>query len=64
MSALDLPAEHFDLVWSEDALYNLGLVAALPMCAGWLRPGGYMAFTGAVWRTTNAPPVVREVFAV
>ena len=63
MSALDLPAESFDLVWSEGALYNLGLAAALPVCGGLLRPGGYLAFTEAVWRTTDAPPEVREAFA-
>ena len=62
MSALDLPAESFDLVWSEGALYNLGLAAALPMCASLLRPGGYLAFTEPVWRTTDAPPEVREAF--
>lgn len=43
MSALDLPPESFDLVWSEGALYNPGLATALPMCAGLLRPGGYLA---------------------
>lgn len=63
MSALDLPPESFDLVWSEGALYNLGLAAALPLCAGLLRPGGYLAFTEPVWRTTNAPPEVRGAFA-
>ena len=63
MAALDLPPESFDLVWSEGALYNLGLEVALPMCAGLLRPGGYLAFTDAVWRTTDPPPEVREAFA-
>lgn len=33
------------------------------MCASLLRPGGYLAFTEAVWRTTEAPPEVREAFA-
>ncbi len=37
MSALDLPAESFDLVWSEGALYNLGLAAALSVCAALLQ---------------------------
>ncbi|MEX1368444.1 MAG: methyltransferase domain-containing protein [Nannocystaceae bacterium] len=63
MTTLRLPSESFDLVWSEGALYNLGLEAALPMCAGLLRPGGYLAFTDAVWRTTDPPPEVREAFA-
>lgn len=63
MSALDLPPESFDLVWSEGALYNLGLETALPMCASLLRPGGYLAFTDAVWRSETPPIEVREAFA-
>jgi len=63
MSALDLPPGSFDLVWSEGALYNLGLEAALPMCADLLRIGGYLAFTEPVWRTPDPPPEVRAAFA-
>lgn len=63
MAALGLPPESFDLVWSEGALYNLGLESALPMCARLLRPGGYLAFTDAVWRTDDPPLDVRELFA-
>ncbi len=62
MSALELPPESFDLVWSEGALYNLGLERALPICASLLRPGGYLCFTDAVWRRTDPPPDVRRVF--
>jgi SAM-dependent methyltransferase len=63
MSALDLPSASFDLVWSEGALYNLGLETALPMCAGLLRPGGYLAFTEPVWQAPDPPPEVRIMFA-
>lgn len=63
MSALDVPSASFDLVWSEGALYNLGLETALPMCADLLRSGGYLAFTEAVWRTMDPPSAVREAFA-
>lgn len=63
MSALDLPPDSFDLVWSEGALYNLGLETALPMCARLLRPGGYLAFTDAVWRSDTPPLEVCEAFA-
>lgn len=63
MAALDLAAASFDLVWSEGALYNLGLERALPLCARLLRPGGYLAFTDAVWRSSDAPPDVRAAFA-
>jgi SAM-dependent methyltransferase len=63
MSSLDLPSETFDLVWSEGALYNLGLRTALSICAGLLRPGGYLAFTEPVWRTPDPPNEVLEAFA-
>ncbi len=63
MTALDLEPESFDLVWSEGALYNLGLERALPLCAGLLKPGGHLAFTDAVWRTDHAPADVRAAFS-
>jgi SAM-dependent methyltransferase len=56
------PAGSFDLVWSEGALYNIGLRDALRICHGLLRPGGYLAFTDAVWRDVNPPPGVRAMF--
>lgn len=57
-----LPPESFDLVWSEGALYNIGLDSALPLCHGLLRPGGCLAFTDAVWRVDNPPPEVKTGF--
>jgi len=57
-----LPSESFDLVWSEGALYNIGIENALRVCLGLLRPGGYLAFTDAVWRTENPPLEVRASF--
>jgi len=56
------PPESFDLIWSEGALYNIGLRNALHVCYGLLRPGGYLAFTDAVWRKENPPPVVKASF--
>lgn len=52
----------FDLIWSEGALYNIGIENALLLCRGLLRPGGYLAFSDAVWRTENPPPQVRASF--
>lgn len=63
MAQLDLPPESFDLLWSEGALYNIGLGKALRICHGLLRPGGYLAFTDAVWRKQDPPPEVKESFA-
>ncbi|MBM4353217.1 MAG: class I SAM-dependent methyltransferase [Deltaproteobacteria bacterium] len=56
------PLGSFDLVWSEGALYNIGLRNALHVCHGLLRPGGYLAFSDAVWRKANPPPVVKAAF--
>ncbi len=62
MAHLELPPESYDLVWSEGALYNIGIGSALRICHGLLRPGGYLAFTDAVWRKENPPPEVKASF--
>ena len=56
------PSGSFDLVWSEGALYNIGLRNAFRVCHDLLRPGGYLAFTDAVWRKESPPPAVRALF--
>lgn len=56
------PLESFDLIWSEGALYNIGIGNALQICHGLLRPGGCLAFTDAVWRRKNPPPEVTAGF--
>jgi len=62
MAQPGIPPESFDLVWSEGALYNIGIENALRLCHGLLRPGGYLAFTDAVWRKENPPPEVKASF--
>ncbi|MDI9371370.1 MAG: class I SAM-dependent methyltransferase [Synergistaceae bacterium] len=62
MSSLDLPPWSFDLVWSEGALYNIGIENALNLCRRLLRPGGALAFTDAVWLTDNPPKKIRDSF--
>ena len=56
------PPGSFDLIWSEGALYSIGLRNALNVCHGLLRPSGYLAFTDAVWRKENPPPAVKASF--
>jgi SAM-dependent methyltransferase len=63
MTQLEFETGSFDLVWSEGALYNVGLARALETCHGLLVPGGYLAFTDAVWRTDDPPAQVRAAFA-
>lgn len=62
LSNLEQPSESFDLVWSEGALYNVGLEVALEVCHRLLRPGGYLAFTDAVWREENPPADLKASF--
>ena len=62
MAASGLPPASFDLVWSEGALYNIGLSNALRICHELLRPDGYLAFTDAVWRKEAPPAEVKESF--
>lgn len=62
MAKPGLPPSSFDLVWSEGALYNIGIKNALRICHGLLRPGGYLAFTDPVWRKENTPPEVKASF--
>ncbi|MBE0656902.1 MAG: class I SAM-dependent methyltransferase [Bryobacteraceae bacterium] len=62
MCDLDLPQESFDLVWSEGALYSIGIGNALRICHGLLCPGGYVAFTDAVWRVEDPPAEVKASF--
>ncbi len=57
-----LPPERFDLVWSEGALYNIGIGNALRLCRGLMKPGGCLAFTDAVWRRDDPPPGVKAAF--
>jgi SAM-dependent methyltransferase len=62
MAHLELPPESYDLVWSEGALYNIGIRNALRVCRGLLRSGGFLAFTDAVWRKEDPPPEVKASF--
>jgi SAM-dependent methyltransferase len=62
MAHPDVPAQSIDLIWSEGALYSIGLRNALRVCYGILRPGGYLVFTDAIWRKENPPSSVKTGF--
>ncbi len=62
MNHPEFPAGTFDLIWSEGALYNIGMHRALSLCRNLLATGGYLAFTDAVWRKANPPPAVKAGF--
>ena len=62
MAAPELSPGSFDLVWSEGALYSIGLRNALRVCRDALKPGGHLAFTDAIWRRENPPAEVKAAF--
>jgi SAM-dependent methyltransferase len=62
MAEIEVPPGGADLVWSEGALYNLGLERALNLCRGLLRPGGHLVFTEPVWRAADPPREVKALF--
>ncbi len=62
MAHSDWPPGSFDIIWCEGALYNIGIENGLRICHELLRPGGYLAFTDAVWRKENPPPEVKVGF--
>lgn len=62
MAALRLPPGSFDLIWSEGALYQIGIGNALAVCRPLLRAGGHLAFSEAVWRKETPPPEVKASF--
>ena len=62
MAATGLRPGSLDLVWSEGALYQIGLDVGLRVCRELLHPGGHLAFTDAVWRRDDPPTAVRAMF--
>ena len=62
MANLEQPPASFDLVWSEGVPYNIGIENALRVCRRFLRPGGYLAFTDAIWCKESPPPEVKASF--
>lgn len=52
-----------DLIWSEGAVYQLGVAAALRAWAPLLSPRGLVVFSEPVWSTAEPDPELRAAFA-
>ena len=63
MDDLAMPDESIDLIWSEGAVYILGVAAALSAWVPLLRPGGHLVFSDATWWTEDPPAEVAAYFA-
>lgn len=54
------PKGSFDVIWSEGAVYHIGVEKALAQWGELLRPGGYLVFSDLVWLTPERPKEVEE----
>ncbi|OHD53861.1 MAG: hypothetical protein A2014_09835 [Spirochaetes bacterium GWF1_49_6] len=60
MGEMDFPAESFDLIWSEGAIYNIGFDRGVREFRRFLKPGGYLAVSEASWLKPGAPKEIRD----
>jgi ubiquinone/menaquinone biosynthesis C-methylase UbiE len=64
MLEMDFPFESFDVIWSEGAIYNVGFETGLNTWQVFLKKGGHIAVTEAVWLKPNPPDEVRKLWDV
>ena len=50
----------FDVIWSEGAIYVIGFEAGLAKVKEYVKPGGYVAVSEAVWLAENPPQAAVE----
>jgi len=60
MDDLPFPKNHFDLFWSEGAVYIIGFEKGLQYFQQFLKPGGYIAVTEISWFRNDAPDELKE----
>lgn len=63
MSDLDYEPESFDIIWCEGAAYIMGVDKAFQYWKQFLKPGGHLVISDAVWLTDNPPQEVKEFWA-
>jgi len=63
MNEMAFPPSSFDVVWSEGAIYFLGFEAGLKKLRPFVKQGGYVAVSEAVWLKSDPPPEVAEFWA-
>jgi ubiquinone/menaquinone biosynthesis C-methylase UbiE len=60
MDALELPLSHFDVMWSEGAIYQTGIKNGLLNWRKFIKPQGYIVFSDACWLKPNPPAELAE----
>jgi SAM-dependent methyltransferase len=56
MNDMSFEPSSFDAVWSEGAIYFLGFQRGLAKVKDFVKPGGYVAVSEAVWLKPDPPP--------
>jgi SAM-dependent methyltransferase len=59
MTRLDFPPESFDLIWAEACIYIAGFDNALKLWRPFLKDGGCLVVSEAVWLKDGAPEELR-----
>ena len=59
MDALPFPPASYDLLWAEGSIFIIGVKQGLSAWKKFIRPGGYLAFTKAVWFTETPSAEVK-----
>jgi ubiquinone/menaquinone biosynthesis C-methylase UbiE len=60
MREMAFPPASFDVIWSEGAIYNMGFENGLSKLKRFVKPGGYVAVSEAVWLKPDPPAQVVE----
>jgi SAM-dependent methyltransferase len=60
MDSLSFEKEQLDLLWCEGAIYNIGFEKGLEYWKQFIKPGGYVAVSEAVWLTDERPEEIQN----
>ena len=60
MSNLEFPEKKFDLIWSEGAIYIMGVEKGLTQWRNYLKDNGYIAFTEVCWIKPDRPSELKQ----
>jgi len=59
MTEMDFPTEHFDIIWSEGSIYNIGFEKGLKEWRRLIKPGGCLAVHEMTWLQPNPPAEIK-----
>ena len=55
MDNLPFEPDHFDIIWSEGAVYIMGFEAGIRQWKDYIKPGGYLAVSEITWISPTRP---------